>query len=80
MNHKTAFGVGIPPVRSVIEQTDREGAFLDMTKHDWPFAMVLPPMLGERLTFELANNHMWRTNFAFSKWTTPAADWSGLRT
>lgn len=78
MNHKTAFGVGIPPVRSVIEQTDREGAFLDMDKHDWPFAMVLPPMLGERLTFELANNHMWRTNFAFSKWTTPAADWMDL--
>lgn len=78
MNHKTAFGVGIPPVRQVIEQTDREGAFLDMDKHDWPFAMVLPPLLGERLTFELANNHMWRTKFAFSKWTTPAAEWMGL--
>lgn len=78
MNHKTPFDVGIPPARSVIEQTDREGAFLDMDKHDWPFAMVLPPMLGNRLTFELANNHMWRTEFAFRKWSTPAADSMGL--
>jgi len=78
MNHKTPFNVGIPPVRSVIEQTDREGAFLDMDKHDWPFAMVLPPILGNRLTFELANNHMWRTEFAFRRWSTPAADSMGL--
>jgi len=75
LNHKTPFGVGIPPVKQVIEQTDREQAILDLDKHDWPFAMVLPPLLGSRLTYELANNHMWRTEFAFRKWTTPAPDW-----
>lgn len=78
LNHQTPFGVGIPPVKQVIEQADRENAILDLDKHDWPFAMVLPPMLGNRLTYELANNHMWRTEFAFSKWTTPAPDWMPL--
>jgi hypothetical protein len=79
INHKSAYPVGIPPVRNVLEQTDREGAILDLDKHDWPFAMVLPPMLGERLTFELANNHMWKTEFAFNQWNTPAAEWMDLR-
>ena len=78
LNHQTAFDVGIPPVKQVIAQADREGAILDLDKHDWPFAMVLPPLLGSRLAYELANNHMWRTEFAFSKWTTPAPDWMGL--
>ncbi|MFM8221652.1 MAG: hypothetical protein ACKOJF_22305, partial [Planctomycetaceae bacterium] len=78
MNHQAPFDVGIPPVRNVLEQADREGAILDLDKHDWPFAMVLPPLLGGRLTFELANNHMWRTEFAFRKWSTPAADSMGL--
>lgn len=75
LNHQTPFGVGIPPVKQILEQADREKAILDMDKHDWPFAMVLPPLLGNRLTYELANNHMWRTEFAFSKWNTPAPDW-----
>lgn len=78
LNHQTPFGVGIPPVKEVIGQADREGAILDLDKHDWPFALVLPPLLGNRLTYELANNHMWRTEFAFSKWTTPAPEWMGL--
>jgi hypothetical protein len=78
LNHQTPFGVGIPPIKGVIEQVDREGALLDLDKHDWPFAMVLPPLLGNRLTYELANNHMWRTEFAFSKWTTPAPNWMPL--
>jgi hypothetical protein len=78
LNHQTAFGIGIPPVKQVIEQADRENAILDLDKHDWPFAMVLPPILGNRLTYELANNHMWRTEFAFNQWSTPAPKWMGL--
>ena len=78
MNHKTPFEVGIPPVRKVLEQARREGAFLDMDKHDWPFAIALPPLLGNQLTFELANNHMWRTQFAFKNWNTPAPPWMNL--
>lgn len=75
LNQKSAFPVSIPSVKPIIEQVDQENALLDMDKHDWPFALVLPPMLGKRVLFELANNHMWRTEFAFSKWSTPAADW-----
>jgi hypothetical protein len=78
INHQTPFDVGIPPLKQVIDQADRENAILDLDKHDWPFAMVLPPVLGNRLTYELANNHMWRTEFAFSKWSTPAPDWMDL--
>lgn len=78
MNHKSPFEVGIPPVQKVLEQARREGAFLDMDKHDWPFAIALPPLLGNQLTFELANNHMWRTEFAFTNWTTPAPQWMQL--
>jgi hypothetical protein len=78
MNHKSPFEVGIPPVQKVLEQARREGAFLDMDKHDWPFAIALPPLLGNQLTFELANNHMWRTEFAFTNWNTPAPEWMQL--
>ena len=78
MNHKTPFEVGIPPVRRVLEQARREGAFLDMDKHDWPFSIALPPLLGNQLTYELANNHMWRTEFAFTNWNTPAPPWMKL--
>ena len=78
MNHKTPFEVSIPPVRKVLEQARREGAFLDMDKHDWPFAIALPPLLGNELTYELANNHMWRTEFAFSNWNTPAPPWMNV--
>lgn len=75
INHQTPFDVAIPPTRAVLEQATRENALLDMDKHDWPFAMLLPTMLGNSLTYELANNHMWRTEFAFSKWNTPAPAW-----
>lgn len=75
LNHRTAFPVSIPPIKPIIDQVDKENALLDMDKHDWPFAMVLPAMLGNRVLFELANNHNWRTEFAFTKWTTPAAAW-----
>jgi hypothetical protein len=75
LNHRTPFAAGIPPLAPVIEQARREGALFDMDKHDWPFALVLPPLLGPSL-FELANNHMWRTEFGFTKWNGPAPGWA----
>ncbi len=42
-----------------------------MDKLDWPFAMLLPT-LGENCLYELANNHVWRTRFAFKEWNTAA--------
>lgn len=78
LNHKTPFDVAIPPVSNIIQQAETEDALFDMDKHDWPFSMVLPAVLKQRLLFELANNHMWRTDFGFSKWSTPAPDWMNL--
>ncbi len=75
LNHRTPFASGIPPLAPVIEQARKEGALFDMDKHDWPFALVLPPLLGPSL-YELANNHMWRTEFGFTKWSGPAPGWA----
>ena len=38
---------------------------------DWPFAMLLPSITHQPV-YELANNHVWRTEFAFRKWNTRA--------
>lgn len=78
INHRSAFGKSIPPVRDVMVRATREGALLDLDKHDWPFAMALPPFMHGHGVYELANNHMWRTEFAFKKWSTPSPDWMGL--
>ena len=43
-----------------------------MDKLDWPFAMLLPQAASPTL-YELANNHVWRTEFAFRTWNCPAA-------
>jgi hypothetical protein len=40
--------------------------------------MLLPAMLNQSLTYELANNHMWRTEFAFSKWSTLPPSWMNV--
>jgi len=39
--------------------------------------MALVPVMGVDL-FELANNHLWRTEFGFTNRTTPAPAWVGL--
>ena len=77
LNHKTPFAAGIPPIAPIVEQARREGALFDMDKHDWPFAITLPPLLGGTL-YELANNHMWRTEFGFTKWNAAAPAWMNL--
>lgn len=73
LNHKSVLNQGVPPWGKIAEQARREGAILDMDKLDWPFAMTLPDSTGATL-YELANNHLWRTEFAFRDWNsaTPA--------
>jgi hypothetical protein len=71
LNHRTAFDRGVPPWGPVVEQARREGALFDMDKLDWPFAMTLP-VTAEGSLYELANNHLWRTEFAFRRWNSPA--------
>jgi hypothetical protein len=77
LGHKTPFTNGAPPVGPIAEQARREGALLDLDKHDWPWSMALVPLLGVDL-YELANNHHWRTEFAMTNWSTPAPAWMGL--
>jgi hypothetical protein len=66
LNHKSVFQDGVPPVASIAEKSRREGGLLELDKHNWPWSMMLVPVMNIDL-FELANNHLWRTEFAFSR-------------
>ncbi len=62
----------VPPWQPVIaaaNAADPQVVF-DMDKLSWPFAMVLPTV-APRATYELVNNHLWRTEFGFRDWYTP---------
>ena len=70
LGHQEPFELGVPTVKEVALEARRQGALLDLDKHDWPWSMTLPPTMGIQL-YELANNHMWRTKFAFTNWSSP---------
>jgi hypothetical protein len=69
---KTPLDRGVPPVRRIAEQAHADGAFLDLEKHSWAWSPMIVPLMKVDL-FELANNHCWPTDFAFSSWTLDAA-------
>lgn len=72
LGHKEVLDFGAPPVRRIAAARDREGApLLDLDKHNWPWSMAIMPLLRVNL-FELSNNHLWRTKFAFTNWAEPA--------
>ena len=66
LNHKSVLQEGVPPVVSIAEKNRLEGGLLELDKHNWPWSMMLVPIMNIDL-FELANNHLWRTEFAFSQ-------------
>lgn len=66
LNHRTPFAQKVPPVGSVVEQARREGALLDLDKHNWPWSLMLVPIAKVDL-YELSNNSVWRTNFGFKQ-------------
>ncbi len=73
LNHQSIFLQGVPPVAEVAQQAHREGALLDLDKHNWPWSMMLVPIAHVDL-FELSNNSLWRTQFGFRQTTIePAA-------
>jgi hypothetical protein len=72
LGHKTPFDEGVPPVASVVAKARREGALLDLEKHSWPWSVAMVPVMKVDL-FELSNNHVWQTQFAYGSWTTNAA-------
>lgn len=71
LGHKTPFDLGVPPVGPMVAQARREGALLDLEKHSWPWSIAMVPIMKVDL-FELSNNHVWQTEFAFASWTTNA--------
>ncbi|MDC0295573.1 CehA/McbA family metallohydrolase [bacterium] len=73
LGHQGGLTETVPPWKPVVQNASQSGenVLLDMDKLAWPFSMLLP-VLAPNATYELANNHLWRTEFAFRKWTTPA--------
>jgi hypothetical protein len=71
LNHRTVLDQGVPPVRAVAERARREGGLIELDKHNWPWSMALVPVLKPDL-YELANNHVWRTEFGFPAFGEPA--------
>jgi hypothetical protein len=71
LNHQTVFDLGAPPVKPIAQRARAEGALLDLDKHNWPWSLALIPVMGVDL-FELSNNHVWRTQFAFTNWASGA--------
>jgi hypothetical protein len=68
LNHKEPLRPAAPPVGPVAAEARAQGAILDLDKHSWPWSMMLIPVMNVDL-FELANNHVWRTEFFFKQWT-----------
>lgn len=68
LNHKEPFELTAPPIGPIAAEARRQGALIDMDKHSWPWSMMLVPTIDVDL-FELTNNHIWRTEFAFKSWT-----------
>lgn len=73
LGHQDSLLQSVPPWKRVFDslKNAKPQPLYDMDKLDWPFAMVLPT-LGENCLYELANNHVWRTRFAFKDWNTAA--------
>ncbi len=74
LGHRTLLQAGVPPLGRVARDARRGGALLELDKHAWPWSMALPPIMGVDL-YELANNHVWRTEFGFPTFGEPAADY-----
>ncbi len=64
LNHRSVLNQGAPPVGQIAEQVHDEGGLLELDKHNWPWSMMLVPVMNVDL-YELTNNHMWRAPFHF---------------
>jgi hypothetical protein len=70
INHKSVFTEGVPPVSKIAQQTHEQGELLELDKHNWPWSMMLVPIMKVDL-YELTNNHIWRAPFFFRDFGTP---------
>jgi hypothetical protein len=73
LNHQTLFDEGVPPVSKIAQRAHKEGSLIELDKHNWPWSMMLVPVMPVDL-FELTNNHVWRTAFGFPNFGEPPAD------
>lgn len=74
LGHREPLERGVPGVREAVAEARTQGALFDLDKHDWPWSMTLPPLV-DGLLYELANNHVWRTEFAFRNWNSPTPEY-----
>lgn len=74
LGHKQPLDATVPPWQRMIEDLRKSDpdVLYDLDKLDWPFAMLLPTIAPGAL-YELANNHVWRTEFAFGTWQSPTS-------
>ncbi len=77
VNHREPFTLGAPPLAAVAKEAHRQGALLDIDKCNWAWSLMLPPVMNLDL-YELANNHIWRTEFAFTNFNVPAPSFMNL--
>lgn len=77
IGQKEPIELGAPPVREIAARARRAGALLELDKHNWPWSMMLVPVMQVDL-FELANNHVWRTRFGFPQFGEAAADYMNV--
>ena len=77
LNHKEPLRPAAPPVGPVAAEARAQGAILDLDKHSWPWSMMLVPTMNVDL-FELANNHVWRTEFGFPGFGEAAAEFMNV--
>ncbi|MHC4431156.1 MAG: CehA/McbA family metallohydrolase [Planctomycetota bacterium] len=66
LNHMSVFQEGTPPVSPIAAKSRQQGGLVELDKHNWPWSMMLVPIMGVDL-FELSNNHVWRTEFGFTR-------------
>jgi hypothetical protein len=74
LGQRAPLTLGVPPVAPVAQEAHAQGALLELDKHNWPWSMALVPVMDVDL-YELSNNHVWRTEFAFKTFGEPAADY-----
>jgi len=74
LNHKSVFTQGVPPVGEIARQTHQQGGLLELDKHNWPWSMMLVPVMQVDL-YELTNNHIWRAPFFFRDFGEPPPDY-----
>ena len=74
LNHQTVLDAGVPPVKPIAERVHKEGGLIELDKHNWPWSMAIVPVAKVDL-FELANNHVWRTEFGFGEFGEPAPEY-----